>query len=317
VIATNHGFWTEKKESIQNLRFLLGLVRDGAEKRGAKQQHDLDVYVSKIKRRTESISGKSVQHSQILDSLCKTELEDDLPKLDDWDLRLSQHIPIYYPNTDANLSDLCKTARHLINMALEAGSRADTPLIRDYFAFCKNPDEERNRAIIEAKRITRSKVEAILAGVISHPSLLHTRKSISIGDLPLGLNIMDQKMTRGDVAYRNVELMKDQKYSAELLLTKWLHKYGAPKANDQFDHLRALIVSECMEVYDESFRDDQPFGQEMLIELRKRLRTRRDSEKQLFFDCEYEHLLGIVGILTDLCDVWWSKHFDIQHQGQA
>jgi hypothetical protein len=47
----------------------------------------------------------------------------------------------------------------------------------------------------------------------------------------------------------------------------------------------------------------------MLEDVRRRLRERHERDCEHLFDCMYEHLLGINGIETEKCSVWWSKQF--------
>ena len=47
----------------------------------------------------------------------------------------------------------------------------------------------------------------------------------------------------------------------------------------------------------------------MLIELRTKLRSK--LKENITFDCQYIHLLGVAGILTEECKIWWSEKFKI------
>ncbi len=118
-------------------------------------------------------------------------------------------------------------------------------------------------------------------------------------------------MAAGDVSAQNIRAAKDHKHSAEALLIEWRYKHGASDANRKFDQLKLIVGNECREVYDQVFSEDDSFGQKMLIEIRNRLRNRITREPNLFFGCTYEHLLGIAGILTEMCEVWWSQEFEI------
>ncbi|KGF73984.1 hypothetical protein DO97_00105 [Neosynechococcus sphagnicola sy1] len=83
------------------------------------------------------------------------------------------------------------------------------------------------------------------------------------------------------------------------------------KADSQYQHLRNIIWTECQEAHDDVYTESMPFGSDMLKELRKRLRDRYNRDRQQFFECTYEHLCGIAGILTEECLVWWSPEFEI------
>jgi len=310
VIATNHAFWDEEKSDPKNIKYIFTLAKN-ADGSPEKNQKDLAKFAKKIldicKTKELDISIET-----IINVLSKIEIDDDLPKFEDVELRLSQLIPEFYPESKtANLGVLIDTARELINLALQAGSLANTSALQIYFAYCENPKQKLDLSIIEGKRIERPKVHNVLKHSNSPKALLQTRKITSIENLPKDTNLIDLKMTKGNIPYTNIQLTKDHKYSLEHLLDTWLYKYGAHKTNERFDHLRVIIANECAEVFDNTYKKDEPFGQLMLNDVRKRLRDRLEKDKHLFFECEYEHLLGMTGILTEMCEVWWSDHFDI------
>ncbi len=154
-------------------------------------------------------------------------------------------------------------------------------------------------------------LKQILEERIANNILLATRNLIPIDKLPTGMRKTELKMAAGKVSANNIRRAKDHKFSAQLLLDIWIHKYGAAKAAKQFDQLKLIIGNECQEAYDQRYSDKNPFGQEMLMEVRERLRTRITNEPKLFLGCTYEHLLGVVSILTEMCEIWWSQEFDI------
>jgi hypothetical protein len=75
------------------------------------------------------------------------------------------------------------------------------------------------------------------------------------------------------------------------------------------------VRNECQEVYDLTRTNSRLFGNDMLMEVRKRLRDRhlRDIHGH-YGNCLYEHLLGISGILTEECKLWWSEEFKIPEE---
>jgi hypothetical protein len=249
----------------------------------------------------------------IISVVSEIEIDDSLPKFEDVKFRLCQLIPEFYPDgRDARYDNLLNSAKELINATLQAGSLDNTSALQIYFAYCENPKQELELSIINGKRITKPHIQNVLSHNISSQVLLQTRNSTFIEGLPKDTNIVDLKMAQGGVSYKNIQLTKDHKYSFEHLLDTWLYKYGSNKANEHFDHLKVIILNECTEVFDNTYKKDEPFGQSMLKEIRGRLRDRLEKEKHLFFDCEYEHLLGMTGILTEMCEVWWSDRFDIE-----
>lgn len=311
VIATNHAFWTEDKASNQNLKHVIELARNGIASSDADIK-SVTKYAKKILTASKA-KGINAAIETVVDVLSKTEIDDKLPKFEDVELRISQLIPMFYPDgKTARYENLINSARELINIAFQAGSLANISALQIYFAYCKDPKQELELSIIDGKRITKNQTQDVLTRFISSKVLLQTTHKTLIEELPKDTNVIDLKMAQGDVFYTNIQLTKDHKYSLEYLLDTWLYKYGSKKANEHFDHLKVIILNECTEVFDNTYKKGEPFGQAMLNELRQRLRNRFEKEKHLFFDCEYEHLLGMTGILTEMCEVWWSDRFDIE-----
>jgi hypothetical protein len=122
---------------------------------------------------------------------------------------------------------------------------------------------------------------------------------------------MELKMAKGKISAANIYRAKDHKYSAHALFDSWIYKYGPQRADERYQQLKVIIGNECQEAYDSVFKPDLPFGHDMLQVVRERIRNRHADESASFFGCKYEHLLGVAGILTELCDVWWSESFEI------
>ena len=120
---------------------------------------------------------------------------------------------------------------------------------------------------------------------------------------------MELKMSAGGISIEAIQLAKDHKYSAEALLAGWLYKYEARTATERYEHLSTIVKTECQEAYDKYCHEGDSFGKKMLEDVRKRLRVRHENDRKHLFDCMYEHLLGIAGIETEKCPVWWSKQF--------
>lgn len=313
VIATNYGFWANEKDNTKNLHKMLGIAKEAKENPTSRKHQGLSSYLRLISDLVNSGGEVStpVTEEQVLKVLSIIELQEDLPKFEDLESRIAMSIQQHYDIGDAGYIDLLLTAKALINKAFDAASLEYLSPKQTYFALCGNPIQEQANGIIEGKRITREIVETILSTNLSFHVLLKPRRNISVKELPVGMDILEVKMAKGDISVENINLMKDQKYSSEYLLAQWLGKYGSPKAEKQFNHISSIVRSECAEARDISMDTSLSYGTKMLIEIRKRLRERYSNDPSLFFGCQYEHLMGIAGILTEMCEVWWSEKFEL------
>lgn len=303
VLATNCGFWYERKNG-SNLPYILELARNIESSKTTLLKHPLSSYIKKFAK------IKGTNEDFILNILKKIELQGNLPKFEGIELSLINEIA-RIPGMDIEtFVDLQRAAKALINTMFHAASLSHDSPIKYYFALLADPERERTHAIIEGKRITEDTIQRILQQSITPETLLRTWGPVSLPELPKGMRIMVRKMTTGGIPVSNINLFKDYKFSAQVLLIGWFHKYDEEKATERYEHLRTIVLTECQEAYDSIKDNDEPFGEKMLSDIRRRLRDRHSDEKNSLFGCHYEHLLGIAGILTEDCPVRWSRVFD-------
>ncbi|MGB0385149.1 MAG: dsDNA nuclease domain-containing protein [Ardenticatenaceae bacterium] len=309
VLATNYAFWSEEKKS-SNLRYLLKLAKEAVETNSNQLTRPLPGYIKKLIKKIDLGPNVSVTSDMILNVLCRVELQDDLPKFDDVESRLANQILSFYDVGEAGYDDLLRATKALINKMFEAAALQHVSAKQMYFALYSDPAQARTDAIIDGKRITKQSVEDILTESLFGNTLLSTKNKIEVADLPQGITTLALKMAAGKVSARNIRRIIDFKYSAQILINRWIYK-SPRKANRHYKQLMLIVGNECEEAYDLVQTENKPFGQEMLNEVRQRLRRRLANDPHLFFGCEYEHLLGIVAILTEQCEVWWSEEFTI------
>lgn len=124
---------------------------------------------------------------------------------------------------------------------------------------------------------------------------------------------LEIKMDAGGIDSENIETVRDFKFAFEQHSASWIYKDNAQEAEDKYNQVLKVTQNLCKEIYDEDgVGNIDGIGQEMLIRVRKELKSRKHDEPDVFFDCSYEHLLGAVGVLTESCKVWWSPKFKIE-----
>lgn len=207
--------------------------------------------------------------------------------------------------------ELGKIADDLIAETLRAGALAEETARDGYLAVFNNPASIKDNAILAGKCITKEKLAQVLLDALPIVPTLRTKEPLSVEDLPNTMSILKLKMDAGSLSIDNIALAKDLMSSTELLLTQWLHRYGKKVADARYQHLRTLVRTECQEAFDHTQTQDRCFGREMLEEIRRRLRSRHSENPNTLFGISYEHLIGMVGILTEDCTIWWSQKFDI------
>lgn len=300
--VTNGGFWHEK-ENYNNLPFLIKKIF---------YSENISIFddpdFNKIMEIANELNG--VDTETVFCTLKKFEITTG-PGLDDIDSRL-----VYLLSQSSNLSDksypeLDELSKRLISKTAEASSLNYSSTEHDYFILSANPHSAANAEILEGKRITKEKMMTIIQDYILEEAPLRTFDPLDISSFPKGTRNLEIKMIAGDISVSNIDLIKDYKYSAEALLQENLYKNKPAKANELFDALSLIVRTECQEAYDANHTNNELFGQNMLMDVRRRIRQRHEQDCQHMFNGTYEHLMGIAGILTEECIVWWSDLFEI------
>jgi hypothetical protein len=224
---------------------------------------------------------------------------------------LVSDIATFTHNERQSYDVLQKMANRLIGITSKAASLSLDLSYPSCYELLKDPQKALLNSTIQNKRITANIVEDSLRQSWNPVIILQGVKPIQISALPKGMNIMELKMATGGIDFSNIDLMKDLNASSLTLLIEWLHIHGTAEADRRAEHLRLIVQTECQEAHDSTRNLTMPYGKEMLQAVRKRLRGKHEEMKQLYVDCLYNHLLGIAGILTEDCKIWWSEIFDL------
>jgi Cap4 dsDNA endonuclease len=304
VIAANCGFYSARKNS-SNLRHL-------AETVCVAFRSTKDLPKNETARLNKLAKQLKCTSDSLLPVLCKLELRGDLPQFGDIVPVLARQIAQADEMKKYTYREVNAVADALLNYLLEAAALSCDDSARLYFVFAKDPEMMETETIIKRKTITRDVIKTLLVATASETSRLKCATAPSADALPRGARLLQQKMASGGVSVENISLATDHKVSAEYLFQQWFFKYGQGETNSRYHHLRTIVRTEAYEAHDETASDDQPYGAAMLDKIRSRLRARHQADSSSLFGVHYEQLLGVAGILTEECTLWWGKPFPIE-----
>jgi hypothetical protein len=175
-----------------------------------------------------------------------------------------------------------------------------------------DPEKAVQSAIIQNKRITKEKVEAVINRCLTKQTIpLQGLSPFTLSNVPQNMNTLELKMEKGGISQDDIKIVKDFDNSAFLLLKGWGYRYKKEELDARIEYLRLLVQHECQYIYNKKISSQEPFGVEMLTSVRDRLVERQSEVMQKFPECSFEILEGIAGMLTQKCSVWWSKKFDV------
>lgn len=308
VFASNCGCWREKKDG-SCLPHLLELAAS-ANLEATRWRDPLGTFLGKLADQ----SGKPKKH--VLATLQKVRTTE-IPGLADIEAKLVQHLGACPRCATRSVADVTRVARQLIEAMLRAGSHGNSLAMMDYFSLLNDPDGMRNNALIQGRRITKEVVSQVIEEALPPEGLFCTAGHVPLSDLPKGMKIMETKMAVGGISLGDIQLAKDHRASAEKLLLEWSYKYSTTQAAERYEHLKTLVLTEAQEAHNATRNPRRLFGQAMLAEVQRRLRARFDADRARFLGSSYEHALGIAGMATEECRLWWSREFDIPKEGSS
>jgi hypothetical protein len=298
VIASNVGFWKEKKNG-SNVDYILNAARAGGTSK-----------CSTLIRRVKE--NREVSDVDILSVLARVELAT-IFGIEDVDARLCSEFASLNELRDKRYDEVRKAALEVLHEIMDASGLAQANCVPTYVALCTDRAKEMtNRAVIESKRMTAEKVRGFIARSLTASSLLKSSRVVPLDQLPRGFKTMEKKLASGGMSVAEIEHLSDLKLSMEALLTQWSYRFGRDKAQEYYEHIRVLVTDECLAARQSADVEKGLHASEMLSSLRKQLESRLQNDANMLLSCSKEHLLGMAGILTEDCKVWWSIEFNLE-----
>jgi hypothetical protein len=195
----------------------------------------------------------------------------------------------------------------LIASLAEAASLVSTDPSRHWVGLTMNANPD---PYLIAKRFTKEHVLLVVrdfreASFRFLPSLA----SLELGGASGKLDTLQKKLARGGIAGR-YEVLRRRSLSAEQeLLDLATRPDQGRKVCSQIEN---VVLAECDEAHLRTSQTPPPFGAAMLIDVQDRLRRIAETEPTKVFRQPYDLLVGVSGLLTSECKVWWSEQFSME-----
>lgn len=303
-IVSNSGFAKTKKN---NLVEFVAMAKDGKVSELTTKNTKSNKFIN------DTCKKLKCEASTVIDVLGRIDLRPDFANLADIKKSLVYEIKSLPGMGEQTLGKLEDIADKLIFRAYNASSKGDEEIM-EAFLIGKSFEEAQKVAVLGAKTIDRKQVEEIFNTELTSPIVHFLKDSTSLFGKESGNKVLEKKLDAGGINSNNVSLLKDQKFSFDTYVTKLVHKLGVEITRSQYDQIQLIVQTVCQEVYDQFHTEEELYGMKMLTEIRTRLMTRLQIDTESFNEFKYEHLLGMVAVLTEDCKVWWSPHFYIELQ---
>ena len=230
---------------------------------------------------------------------------DDLPKLKDVEVRLTESLNQLWPTAqDCSYTLVKQAALSLATECHRASSLSHEDVAPAYLAATPDPTATELAARVDNKRMHRDRVlRALESGLQDVTASLIDDKSIEPGSGRPAL--LPAKLDAGGFSAVSLNSAADLRDKADYLGLQWVKKLGRHEGLSRYSHVRSIVLNDTARAYERTKTADAAFGVEMLEDFRTRLKGRR-AEGTRFYDCTNEHLEGFAYVLTSECLVTWS-----------
>jgi hypothetical protein len=206
----------------------------------------------------------------------------------------------------ATVPRLKRAAFDLIAFVEEASSLASQDPSRHY-AFLNTG--RRNDPQLRAKRVSIDQFLSRLKEIIQ-PAFRYPRHVSNSARLHFDARMRRfvVKLSQGGLDHY-IDTLRNQTNLAERTL---LDLATRADGDAIIAHLKQMVKAECDYAYLRIDKAQEVFGEDLLSALLKSFETMVRSDPDKACRQPWEVLLGIAGMLTEDCEVWWSKRFEVE-----
>jgi len=305
--VTNFQFW-ESSENDSNICWLLENLKNRGGVKGLRKTAPVRAWVQSLSSET----GEDL--NLVVNTLLNTNLvarEDTLKALSS---DLQDAISVLHSFEHLPNKACIEAARGLVQKSTEASTLKMEGNILDLYEPGANLKEVISKHVLEGKKLTESKVQAVLNSSIQKVSNIEPTKYAGLlapEEVPKDLGIMVKKLTAGDLEGQRIDQLKTSKKSLEHLYLQWVGRYGSHKATEMYENVMSHVQFECTEAQVEAAQKSVSYAPLMYSILSERLKTKRKNDSEQIHRCSELHLMGAAAILTQECKAWWSDKFDV------
>lgn len=124
------------------------------------------------------------------------------------------------------------------------------------------------------------------------------------------LSILEKKAIKGGLNEMEILNLRRRTISAEQHLLKLTKSLSPEEAEKMLTHVDGVVSAICSDAYTESY-SNSVFGRGMYKKALNRLRDQAKNHSTDVLKLQHDCLVGVAGILTEECKVWWSDKFDM------
>ena len=195
----------------------------------------------------------------------------------------------------------------LIARIAQASSLVTDDPSRDWIGLTRHEHQD---PLLLAKRITAEDIILTVRDARGAAfRFLPEFASLQLGAAEGKLDTLHKKMVRGGLAM-HYETMHRRALTAEQELLDL-----STRPNDWktiCSQIESVVLAECDDANLRASQEGEPFGPVMLIDVQDRLKRISETEPMRVHRQSYDLLVGVAGLLTSECKVWWGEQFELE-----
>lgn len=198
-----------------------------------------------------------------------------------------------------------EAANKLTTACADAASLSALEILPAYFNLTENGLERKAYKQIESKRFDRQKVETLLLESLDDRFPLIRGENLLDDVCTTNKELLRKKLSAGGFSVVSTTFAEDLCDASDYAGMKLVQKYGKEVGLQKYNELKLKIQGDSARAFEQAKQSDDPFGIQMLDDLRVEIKERVNSKENLY-GYTPEHLEGLAYTLTSQCKIAWS-----------
>lgn len=294
--STNHPM--QSKRNGQDICFLLNSIKSHVNYNDVGRLEK--TFIKKVAEKAVASEDDTFK------ALKKVTANSSFPKLRDVTVRLIDTLfRVWNKATEITYNKLEEAANKLTTACADAASLSALEILPAYFNLTENGLECKAYKQIESKRFDRQKVETLLLESLDDRFPLIRGENLLDDVCTTNKELLRKKLSAGGFSVVSTTFAEDLCDASDYAGMKLVQKYGKEVGLQKYNELKLKIQGDSARAFEQAKQSDDPFGIQMLDDLRVEIKERVNSKENLY-GYTPEHLEGLAYTLTSQCKIAWS-----------
>lgn len=217
------------------------------------------------------------------------------------------HLPTLEQCKLMNPSTLSRVCDALIARVFEASSLQAKDPSRNWVDVVRGTETD---PYLLAKKLVSDHFVAVLQEAADPVfKYLPEFATLNLGTAGANMSKLEKKFRQGGLGQLQSEAMRRRALSAEQVMLEFASRPEDGK--QRIADLESVVLGECADAELQAKSSTVTWGPTMYLDLQERLRRKAHDDPSSVYRQDGDMLIGVAGLLTTSCQVWWSDHFNL------